>query len=99
MYFINTVYKAIFPSCSRTPSVQYPQVLQPFLLRLVHAHGKPDLLFFRIDLNDPNFDRITDRYYIHRMLDIFAAHFGNMHQTIVLYTDVYKCSKIHYISN
>ncbi len=66
--------------------------------RTLDLHCKLNPLLFQIDTHDFHFHDITDADDLQRMLDKAVTHLRDMYQTILMYSDTDKCTKINNVS-
>ena len=57
------------------------------------AHGQADPLFIQIHADDFYIHNISYADNFQRMFDIFVTDLGNVYQTILVYADIYECTK------
>ena len=62
-------------------------------------HCKLDPFLGKIHAHNLNRYDVTDADDILWMLDEFIGHLGDMYQTILMNTDVDKCTKIDYVAD
>ena len=67
-------------------------------LSTINFHRECDALFFQVNIQYLYLNDIADTDHFQRMFDIFVTDLGNVYQTILVYADIYKCTKINYIS-
>ena len=74
-------------------------LLRFYHLRLPNStHGQTDPFFVQIHADDFYIHNISYADNFQRMFDIFVTDLGNVYQTILVYADIYKCTKIDHIS-
>ena len=62
------------------------------------AHGQTDPFFVQIHTDDFYIHNISYADNFQRMFDIFVTDLGNVYQTILVYTNIYECTKIDHVS-
>ena len=61
---------------------------------LYSLHGEGDTLTAMVYLNDSYLDVLMEFHYVEWMGDTTISHLGNMHQSVLMDTDIYESSEV-----
>ena len=70
-----------------------------YFILLNPLHGQADSLLLHIHSKYSYIHHIPDRNCLKRMFNISLTHLGDMHQSILMNTDIHKCPEINDITD
>ena len=82
------------------PCIEYLPILYILYFVLFNPlHGQADSLLLHIHSKYSYIYHIPDRNCLKRMFNISLTHLGDMHQSILMNTDIHKCPEINDITD